>query len=266
MNGPRKGGLAGLQTSGDNRPMLTMGQVLREARGRRNVSLEEVEDQTHIRKKYLTALEADDYAALPEPVYTRGFLEIYADFLGLDPTFASKLYQPPIRAPLQKLRPVSAFSEGPSIPLRAVVVFILACLGIVAVSYLYMQYLEFASNTNEVVVTRPTVVATPTSYAMAVVPTATPTPLPTPSPTPVRAVEVTVQITERSWLRVIADGQNPPLFEGELQAGDTRTWRAKDRLEMRVGNAGGVDVTVNGLRQGKLGASGEVKNVTWGRQ
>jgi hypothetical protein len=79
-------------------------------------------------------------------------------------------------------------------------------------------------------------------------------------------VEVTVYITDRSWMRVVADGQSTPLFEGELQPGDTRTWKAKDRIDMRVGNAGGVDVTVNGMRQGKLGASGEVKNVTWGRQ
>lgn len=75
-----------------------------------------------------------------------------------------------------------------------------------------------------------------------------------------------VKVTERCWLRVVADGGSIPIFEGEMDAGETRTWKAKDRLDMRIGNAGAVDATVNGMRQGKIGASGEVKNVTWGRQ
>ena len=58
------------------------------------------------------------------------------------------------------------------------------------------------------------------------------------------------------------DGQNPALFEGELQAGETRTWKAKDLMDMRVGNAGGVEVTVNGMRQGKLGAGEGSRRIT----
>ncbi len=255
----------GLSQGGD--PMPTMGEILRDARFRRNVSLEEAEYYTRIRKKYLIALEADDYSELPAPVYAKGFLEIYAEFLGLDPAFASKLYQPPMRTPPEVIRPISpGLGSGWRFPLRYLAFTALAALGIAAVFYLYMQYLEFASSSNEVVTSRPTAVATATRYALAPPPTATPTVLPTPSPTPVLGVEVVVLVTERCWMRVIADGQSTPLFEGELQAGVTRTWKARDRIDMRVGNAGGVEVTVNGLRQGKLGASGEVKNVTWGRQ
>ncbi len=244
-----------------------MGEVLREARYRRGVSLEEAESQTNVRKKYLVALEDDDYSQLPAPVYARGFLEIYAEFLGVDPNYASRLYQPPGRTPpAEPLRSVSAFSEGSGFPIHALGVVALVALGIAAVFYLYAQYLEFSANSDEVVTSRPTAAPTATGFVVVVLPTPTATTVPTPSPTPVRSVEVMVVATERTWLRVVADGQSTPLFEGELQAGNTRTWTARDRIDMRVGNAGGVEVTVNGLRQGKLGASGEVKNVTWGRQ
>ncbi len=249
--------------------MPTMGEVLREARYRLNVSLEQAEAYTKVRKKYLIALEEDDYAELPAPVYARGFLQIYAEFLGIDPSFAEKLFTPPpARVIESRIRPAaSGIPASGGFSMRGLVTFLLSALGIGAIFLLYWQYAAFTSSPGEIVSGPPTTAVTPTSYVIAAaVPTATPTPVPTPSPTPVRGVEVVVTITERSWMRVTADGASQPLFEGELQSGDTRTWKAKDRIDMRVGNAAGVEVTVNGMRQGKLGASGEVKNVSWGRQ
>lgn len=254
--------------------MPTMGEVLTDARHRRGVTVEDVEAHTRIRKKYLVALEQDDYSELPEPIYAKGFLHIYAEYLGIDPEFAVKLFQPP--APpvsSQLIRPAaSGLPSGPGIPVRGLAVFALACLGIGALFFLYAQYAAYVSSSAGAigsggVVSRPTAVSAPTRYALVPVPTPTPTAIPTPSPTPIRGVEVVVKITARCWVRVIADGQNSsPLFEGELQSGETRTWKGRDRIDMRVGNAGGVEVTVNGMYQGKLGASGEVKNVSWGRQ
>lgn len=249
--------------------MPTMGEVLREARHRLGVSLEEVEEYTKIRKKYLIALEADDYSELPAPVYARGFLQNYAEYLGIDPAFIDKLFLPPQSVQVApEIRPAaSGIPASAGISLRSVVVFLLAVLGVAAIGFLYWQYATFVAPSGPLDGgSKPSVLGTPTSAPAVIAPSPTPTALPTPSPTPVRGVEVTVRITDRSWMRVIADGQSTPVFEGELYPGDTRTWKAKDRIDMRVGNAGGVEVTVNGMRQGKLGASGEVKNVTWGRQ
>ena len=74
--------------------MPTMGEVLTDARHRRGVTIEDAEAYTKIRKKYLIALEEDDYSELPEPIYARGFLQIYAEYLGIDPDFAVKLFNP----------------------------------------------------------------------------------------------------------------------------------------------------------------------------
>ncbi len=63
---------------------LTIGQQLQTARIDRNLSLKDVFENTHIRIKYLEALEADDFSAMPSPVQGRGFLRLYAQYLGLD--------------------------------------------------------------------------------------------------------------------------------------------------------------------------------------
>ena len=61
-----------------------IGATLRKARQDAGVTLEDVEEDTKIRKRYLTALEREDYADLPSAVYARGFLKTYANYLGLD--------------------------------------------------------------------------------------------------------------------------------------------------------------------------------------
>jgi cytoskeletal protein RodZ len=62
----------------------TIGQQLKNARLDRNLSLEDVFKDTHIRIKYLEALEADDFSLMPSPVQGRGFLRLYAQYLDLN--------------------------------------------------------------------------------------------------------------------------------------------------------------------------------------
>src|SRR5919205_3149525 len=61
-----------------------IGRYLEQKRKERGLSLEEVEQATKIRKRYLTGLEREDYTILPDAVYARGFLKTYANYLGLD--------------------------------------------------------------------------------------------------------------------------------------------------------------------------------------
>lgn len=63
---------------------LTIGQQLKNARLDHNLSLEDVFESTHIRSKYLEALEADDFSVMPSPAQGRGFLRLYAQHLDLD--------------------------------------------------------------------------------------------------------------------------------------------------------------------------------------
>ena len=63
---------------------MPVGQKLEEARKRKGASLREVSESTKIRGDYLSAIESGNYEInLPE-VYLRGFVRLYAKFLGLD--------------------------------------------------------------------------------------------------------------------------------------------------------------------------------------
>jgi hypothetical protein len=62
-----------------------IGDTLSAARARRAVDLEQVEAATGIRTRYLRAIEAEDWEALPEEFYVRAFIRKYAQFVGADP-------------------------------------------------------------------------------------------------------------------------------------------------------------------------------------
>jgi cytoskeleton protein RodZ len=64
--------------------VLEIGSSLREVRIRRGVELAQVEAETHIRTRYLKALEDERFDLLPGDAYVRGFLRTYADYLELD--------------------------------------------------------------------------------------------------------------------------------------------------------------------------------------
>ena len=61
-----------------------IGPILERARMERGLTLDEAEQATKIRKRYLSGLEREDYGVLPDAVYARGFLKTYANYLGLD--------------------------------------------------------------------------------------------------------------------------------------------------------------------------------------
>lgn len=65
--------------------MSPLGETLQRARLSRGVTFEEAERVTRISRKYLEALELENFSILPAPVFARGFLRSYADYLGLDP-------------------------------------------------------------------------------------------------------------------------------------------------------------------------------------
>lgn len=108
---------------------------------------------------------------------------------------------------------------------------------------------------------------TPTSDLLPLpTPTVPPSPTPTPRPTlepevaPAR-IALELRATQRTWLRVIADGIT--VEEGLLEAGATRAWEANESIIVRTGNAGGVTLILNGEDLGVMGNIGQVVERTW---
>jgi cytoskeleton protein RodZ len=72
--------------------MASVGDHLRELRQRRGLSLDEMSRATRVASRYLEALESDRFAALPAPVFTRGFILAYCQALGESPDEALARY------------------------------------------------------------------------------------------------------------------------------------------------------------------------------
>ena len=61
---------------------------------------------------------------------------------------------------------------------------------------------------------------------------------------------------DTTWLRVYLDGEL--VFGNFLQKGEDRAWDAQRDISIRIGNAAGLRLTVNGVEQGSLGEPGGV--------
>lgn len=66
------------------KPPKSLGETLRQARKRKDITIDQAEEETKIRARYLRALENGSYEQLPGNIYSLGFLTKYADFLGLN--------------------------------------------------------------------------------------------------------------------------------------------------------------------------------------
>ena len=99
--------------------MDDIASVLREAREKKGVSLDEAQFATKITLKYLLALESGQHDALPSSVHLKGYLRNYAKYLEIDPEPLLELYDNRINHPYQAQRhPSEAISPDSPIPPR----------------------------------------------------------------------------------------------------------------------------------------------------
>lgn len=270
-----------------------VGERLRHQRELLGLSLDDVERHTHLRQHYLTALEAGDLEGLPSPVQGRGMLNNYATFLGLAPDplllrFAEGLQ---LRlAARQAVQPKSRPAEQRSssilpAPLRRLLsgdLIIGGGLAIFLVIFIAWGSIRvFATLTRtEVTPTAPSIaevlLATSTPTATETLLPANPTAPPTQqafptqalvtdavtgailSPQPVSGVQVFVNVRQRSWMRVLVDGEVE--FEGRVVPGSAYPFAGETSVEIQTGNGAGLQVQVNGVDLGLMGTMGQVVN------
>lgn len=73
--------------------MESIAEKLRNAREEKGYSLEQVARDTHIAKRYITAMESEDFSVFPGEPYVIGFLKNYSSYLGLNPNEVVTLYR-----------------------------------------------------------------------------------------------------------------------------------------------------------------------------
>lgn len=129
--------------------MKTVGNIFRQAREMKRLTLEDVERATKIRKKFLEDIERDDYANLPSPAYAKGFVKNYSAYLGLDETSILAYYRRQTKeVPKSSLLPKKVDAALAPAPLRMtpgrflgllVGVFVIIFIGYLALQYRTIQ-------------------------------------------------------------------------------------------------------------------------------
>jgi hypothetical protein len=77
-------------------------------------------------------------------------------------------------------------------------------------------------------------------------------------------VEVVIDAARaKSWL-FVSDAAGRTLFSGQISRGSVKTFSSDSQLDFKVGNAGGVDLKVNGKKVPSIGIDGEVVSVSYG--
>jgi len=260
--------------------MSSVCAYLRQLRETRGVSLEEIARVTRVGSSYLHALEGDDFAALPESVFTRGFVRAYCQALGETPDEALALYDGRSEAPATAPAPAPAAARPrlPSAASHAATEPVPRNRGPVLVSFILLVVLGVAlfavtlalqsgrETSDERRGARATMPAPPGASASRApdAPASAATPLPGPSlgtagapsaaqPSGYRLV---VRAVEPTWIRVrTEEGQ---VTEETIPAGQTREWFSTRPFVLTVGNAGGVKLELNGRAVPPLGPSGVV--------
>ena len=255
--------------------MPALGERFRAAREARGLTLSEVAEQIRIRSVYLGAIEEENWPVIGAPVYIRGFLRTYARALSLDPEEAVRDFNELTAAPEPPALEGSAGPRGsrslqPFIWIAsAIAVALIAFVVYNAISL--QQRPQAVASATDTPAPGPTVAASasplpslsaaPSSLLLSPAPSGSPAVSPAPGTTITPGPgTVSVQLTAASWLRIVVDGNVS--IEGTFPAGTVRTFRGKSAV-VRLGNAGGVNVLVDGKPIGLLGKTGDVVERTF---
>jgi cytoskeleton protein RodZ len=264
-----------------------IGRLLEHKRKERGLSLEEVEQATKIRKRYLIGLEREDYAILPDAVYARGFLKTYANYLGLDgEAFSQRLknntktqrerpsdYDPTPESDFEEpLITPSGLRGGRKVSTSAIVTVMVAVLALAAVIgalYFVGRGVQATKENDPASGETPPRQEQQDGAGTEKAPEAGPAkegalestgeerPEVAKQDAPPDTLQVVVNVRERpSWILIRTDGE--PAYKQVAQPGFSETFEAEQRLFIKSGDAGAVWVEINGQDAGALGGSGEI--------
>ncbi len=119
--------------------MESIGEKLRLARERNNLTLEQIARDTHVAKRFLKALEDEDFSVFPGETYVMGFLRNYSEYLGLNPEELVAVYRN-IKIQEQPLPMSELLESRPKYPpLLVVVAAVAAVLILAATGYLIFR-------------------------------------------------------------------------------------------------------------------------------
>lgn len=217
--------------------MEAIGEKFKKIRLEKGLSLQDVQKKTKIHVNILEALEEGRLINKP-PVYIQGFLKIYCKFLGVSPqdyigdfdkpdnkTAYLNVYQKPILPkPAVRLSGFRPHFKIIRVIAAAVLLFMLGA-GVVKLTKIYKKQKK----------------NTPPILARQILPFET--------------IRVGIRARENCWIKAKVDGK--VVFADILKKGRFESWQGKEKIELSLGNAGGIDLQLNDKLISPLGRKGQ---------
>ncbi|WP_435973734.1 helix-turn-helix domain-containing protein [Streptomyces sp. Qhu_M48] len=248
----------------------SIGRALQQTRIAAGLTVEEVSASTRVRIPIVHAIEEDDFSRCGGDVYARGHIRTLARAVGLDPAPLVEQYDAdhggrPAPTPAAPLFEAERIRPEPRRPnwTAAMVAAIVAVVGFVGFTMF---------NGNEAPKGTTTADGGPAPAPEKATSAAKPKPAkpaaPKPSESVIAAVpqdKVTVKLSaigDKSWIS--AKGHDGKLlFDGLLLEGESKTFQDDERVDLVLGNAGAIELYVNGKKLADKFESGQVERLTY---
>jgi cytoskeleton protein RodZ len=252
----------------------SIGHALRQARIDAGLTVDDVSNATRVRIAIVHAIERDDFAPCGGDVYARGHIRSVARAVRIDPAPLLAQYDeahggrpaPTPAAPLFEAERIRPERRGPNWT-AAMVAAIVAVIGFVGFTAFDGGQDDDASS-QAVEGSTPTAGKSPSPTPKADKPEADPKP--EPSDSAIAAAprdKVTVRVTAsngRSWISA-KDHSGQLLWDGLLQQGQSKTFQDSSKIDLVLGDAGAVQLYVNGKKIKDEFRPGQVERLTYTR-
>ena len=237
---------------------MSLGSMIAKARKDAGVSIDALSASTNIRATLLREIENDEFQNCGGETYARGHLRNIATKLGINPQIFLDAFedeQVHSTKTMTDLLVGTSVMNQPDQP-RKVSWKVLAAISIGSL---------FLVGIAQIIISNGATTKVPAPSASSS-PSASSEPAPQESATTSTGTGVKVVIKAsraKSWL-FVSDGAGTVLFSGQIQQGVSKTFTSDLSINLKVGNAGGVDLTVNGNEVESIGADGEVVDLSYG--
>ena len=252
---------------------MSLGSVIRQARIDAGLSIDDLSERTSIRAGLLKEIESDDFTKCGGETYARGHLRNIAPLLKMDAGVLLELYENEQSMQPRRIQEMLAENNVMTNPVDKKTISWKTLAGISLATLALLGAVQIIiSNSKTTEISSPEAVATESATAEATnTPEAQPTPTATSTPTTVRdtyssGTGVSVQVAAsrgNSWL-FVSDANGTTLYSGQIRLGQNLNFSSSTRVSLKVGNAGAVDVSVNGKGAQQIGDDGEVITVSYG--
>lgn len=264
------------------------GEKLKKIRQSKGLSLEDVQKKTKIHANIIKAIEGESLTNL-SPIYLKGFLKIYCQFLGVDPKECIPDYKASVTAPVKPVKKAApavikrpddkplktpSFMDEASLKLdsirpdkklKKIIIFILI---VVVAGFIISKLVKFISTRPKVSPAVAHVRQTREQVKPKVKPQSPQPAVKNQIPETSRfpkdtggGLSLVIAAKENCLVYVKVDGR--AVLHRVLERGRSDGWKAKEKIELSVANAAAVELIVNGQRFSNLGRKGQqLKNIT----